>query len=177
MSMDTPAPPVNIPGTGKLMARFVTSAGNIEAELYEKDVPRTVANFVALATGGMEWTRPDGRKTTDALYTGTVFHRVIPEFMIQGGCPEGTGRGGPGYRFKDEIAPKLRHNTPGMLSMANAGPNTNGSQFFITEVPTPHLDGKHAVFGKVTSGLELVSKIARMGNSKVRLERVEVYRA
>jgi peptidyl-prolyl cis-trans isomerase A (cyclophilin A) len=177
MSLDTPAPPVNIPGSGKLMARFVTSAGNIEAELYEQDVPRTVANFVALATGGMQWTRPDGRKTTDPLYTGTVFHRVIPEFMIQGGCPEGSGRGGPGYRFKDEIVSKYRHNTPGILSMANAGPNTNGSQFFITEVPTPHLDGKHAVFGKVTNGLELVSKIARMGNGKVRLERVEIYRA
>ncbi|MEQ1503239.1 MAG: peptidylprolyl isomerase [Myxococcota bacterium] len=177
MSLDTPAPPVDVPGSGKLMARFVTSAGNIEAELYEQDVPRTVANFVALATGKVEWRRPDGRTTRDPLYTGTVFHRVIPDFMIQGGCPQGDGRGGPGYKFKDEIVAKYRHNAPGMLSMANAGPNTNGSQFFITEVPTPHLDGKHAVFGKVTTGLDLVGKIARMGNSRVKLERIEIYRA
>ena len=175
--MDTPAPPVDIPGTGQLMARFVTSAGNIEVKLFEQDVPRTVANFVALATGKVQWRRPDGRSTTDPLYSNTVFHRVIPDFMIQGGDPEGTGRGGPGYRFKDEINPKHKHDSPGVLSMANAGPNTNGSQFFITEVPTPWLDGKHAVFGKVTKGIELVGKIARMGNGKVKLDKIEIYRA
>jgi peptidyl-prolyl cis-trans isomerase A (cyclophilin A) len=175
--MKSPAPPVDVPGDGTLMARFVTSAGNIEAELYEAQVPNTVANFVALATGKVEWTRPNGQKTTEPLYSGLVFHRVIPDFMIQGGCPQGDGRGGPGYRFDDEIDPSLKHSQPGMLSMANAGPNTNGSQFFITEVPTPWLDGKHAVFGKVTSGVELVPKITRMGNGKVMLERIEIYRA
>lgn len=174
---DTPAPAVNIPGDGQLMARFVTSEGNIEVELYEQKVPRTVANFVALATGNVEWRRPDGRTTTDPLYKDLVFHRVIPDFMIQGGCPEGTGRGDPGYRFGDEIDRSLRHDVPGVLSMANAGPNTNGSQFFITEVPTPHLDGKHAVFGKTTSGIDLVKKIARLGNGRTQLHRIEIYRA
>ena len=177
MSMDTPAPPVDIPGDGTLMARFKTSVGDIECELYEAQVPRTVANFVALATGTVEWQTPRGKTSTEPLYSGTVFHRVIPEFMIQGGCPEGSGRGGPGYRFRDEIHPELRHDTPGILSMANAGPNTNGSQFFITEIPTPWLDGKHAVFGKVTSGGELVPKIARMANAAVQLQQVEIYRA
>ena len=177
MSMDTPAPPVDIPGDGTLMARFKTSVGDIECELYEAQVPRTVANFVALATGTVEWQTPRGKTSTEPLYSGTVFHRVIPEFMIQGGCPEGSGRGGPGYRFRDEIHPELRHDTPGILSMANAGPNTNGSQFFITEIPTPWLDGKHAVFGKVTAGGELVPKIARMANAAVQLQQVEIYRA
>jgi peptidyl-prolyl cis-trans isomerase A (cyclophilin A) len=177
MRNDTPAPPVNVPGTGTLTARFVTSAGDIEATLYENETPRTVANFVALATGQVEWTRPDRTRTTEPLYTGTVFHRVIPDFMIQGGCPQGNGRGDPGYRFDDECLPTLRHSAPGILSMANAGPGTNGSQFFITEVATPHLDGKHTVFGKVTKGVELIAKIARMGNGKVRLERVEIFRA
>lgn len=177
MSLDTPAPPVNIPGDGQLMCRFKTSAGDIEAVLYEKQVPRTVANFVALATGTVEWEKPDGKKTREPLYTNTVFHRVIPDFMIQGGCPRGDGRGGPGYRFKDEIDRTLRHDGPGVLSMANAGPNTNGSQFFICEVATPWLDGKHAVFGKVTKGVELVPKITRMGNSVVKLHQIEIYRA
>jgi peptidyl-prolyl cis-trans isomerase A (cyclophilin A) len=174
---DTPAPPVNVPGTGKLHARFVTSMGDIECVLHEKETPKTVANFVALATGTVEWTKPDGKKTKDPLYTGSVFHRVIPDFMIQGGCPKGNGTGGPGWRFGDEIRPALRHDTPGVLSMANAGPGTNGSQFFITEIATPWLDGKHTVFGKVTKNVELVPKIARAGNGKVRLERVEIYRA
>jgi peptidyl-prolyl cis-trans isomerase A (cyclophilin A) len=175
MSMDTPAPPVNVPGSGPLMARFKTSEGDIEVELFENDAPRTVANFVALARGDVEWRRPNGQTTSEPLYSGTVFHRVIPEFMIQGGCPQSTGTGGPGWKFRDEPNSR-RHDTPGVLSMANAGPNTNGSQFFITEVPTPHLDGKHTVFGKVKKGLELVPKIARMGNAKVRLEQVEIYR-
>ena len=176
-SVGSPAPAVDVPGSGKLHARFVTSLGPIECVLHEKETPKTVANFVALATGKVEWTRPNGTKTRDPLYSGTVFHRVIPEFMIQGGCPEGTGRGGPGWRFGDEFVTTLRHDGPGVLSMANAGPGTNGSQFFVTEVATPHLDGKHTVFGKVTKGLDLVPKIARAGNAKVRLERVEVFRA
>jgi peptidyl-prolyl cis-trans isomerase A (cyclophilin A) len=174
---DTPAPPVSIPGTGKLMARFVTDAGNIEAELHEKETPRTVANFVALATGGVEWTKKNGTKTKEPLYQNLKFHRVIPDFMIQGGCPDGNGTGGPGWKFFDEIVPSLKHTGPGVLSMANAGPGTNGSQFFITEIATPWLDGKHAVFGKVTKGAELIPKITRMGNSKVTLQRVEIYRA
>ncbi len=174
---DTPAPPVDVPGDGQLMARFVTSEGNIECTLHEQETPKTVANFVALATGNVEWTRPDGSKTTDALYSGLKFHRVIPDFMIQGGCPQGTGTGGPGWRFGDEFVSDLRHDGPGVLSMANAGPGTNGSQFFITEIATPWLDGKHTVFGKVTTGVDLVPKITRMGNSTVMLERVEIYRA
>jgi peptidyl-prolyl cis-trans isomerase A (cyclophilin A) len=174
---DTPAPPVNIPGTGKLMARFVTDAGNIEAVLFENETPRTVANFVALATGAVEWTKPNGQKTSEPLYQNLKFHRVIPQFMIQGGCPQGTGTGGPGWRFADEIRPNLRHDGPGVLSMANAGPNTNGSQFFITEIATDWLDGKHTVFGKVTKGIELVPQITRMGNNKVTLQRVEIFRA
>jgi len=173
---DTPAPPVDVPGAGKLHARFVTTAGDIEAVLHEKETPKTVANFVALATGKVEWTRPNGAKSKEPLYSGTVFHRVIPQFMIQGGCPEGTGTGGPGWRFGDECKKDLRHDGPGVLSMANAGPGTNGSQFFITEVATPHLDGKHTVFGKVTKGADLIPKIARAGNAKTRLERVEIYR-
>jgi len=173
---DTPAPPVDVPGTGALTAKFITSMGDIECTLHEKETPRTVANFVALATGTVEWTKPDGKKTKDPLYSGTVFHRVIPDFMIQGGCPQGTGTGGPGWRFADECRPNLRHDGPGVLSMANAGPGTNGSQFFITEVATPWLDGKHTVFGKVTKGVELVGKIARTQGGKVRLERVEISR-
>jgi peptidyl-prolyl cis-trans isomerase A (cyclophilin A) len=176
-SQGSPAPRVDVPGTGKLHARFVTSMGSIECVLHENETPTTVANFVALATGKVEWTRPDGRRTSDPLFSGSVFHRVIPDFMIQGGCPEGTGRGGPGWRFGDEIVPSLRHDGPGVLSMANAGPGTNGSQFFITEVATPWLDGKHTVFGRVTKGVDLVPKITRAGNGKVRLERVEVFRA
>jgi peptidyl-prolyl cis-trans isomerase A (cyclophilin A) len=174
---DTPAPPVNVPGTGALHARFVTSMGEIECLLHEKETPRTVANFVALATGTVEWRRPDGTRTKAPLYTGTVFHRVIPAFMIQGGCPKGNGTGDPGWRFKDEFVRSLKHDAPGVLSMANAGPGTNGSQFFITEVPTPWLDGKHTVFGRVTKGVELVAQIAAAGNARVKLERVEIFRA
>jgi peptidyl-prolyl cis-trans isomerase A (cyclophilin A) len=174
--LDTPAPPVDVPGDGPLMARLVTSEGDIEAVLHEDRTPRTVANFVALARGDVEWRRPDGKRTKEPLYSGLTFHRVIPDFMVQCGCPEGTGSGGPGWRFGDEIDDTLRHDAPGVLSMANAGPGTNGSQFFVTEVPTPWLDGKHTVFGRVTKGVELVKRIARKGNGTVRLERVEVYR-
>ncbi len=182
---DSPAPPVNVPGTGKLMARFRTSMGDIEVELLEKDAPRSVANFVALATGAVQWEDPSGQKRNDSLYAGTIFHRVIPDFMIQGGDPAGRGTGGPGYKWKDEAsALKLRHDRPGVLSMANAGPNTNGSQFFLTEVPTPWLDGKHAVFGYVASGIDLVKKITRVPRNQqdrpiepIKLVAVDIYRA
>ncbi len=174
---DTPAPPIDIPGDGRLMARFVTSAGPLEAELHEADVPKTISNFVALATGTVEWRNPNGENTTEPLYSGIVFHRVIPDFMIQCGCPLGTGTGGPGWNFADEFVSHLRHDVPGVLSMANAGPGTNGSQFFITEIATPWLDDKHTVFGKITSGIELVPQIARAGNATTRLERIEIYRA
>jgi peptidyl-prolyl cis-trans isomerase A (cyclophilin A) len=163
--MPNPDPPVPqiaemIPGAGELRATFQTSMGDITVKLFEKEAPRTVANFVALAMGKVAWTDPQSnQKVTRPLYSGTVFHRVIPEFMIQGGDPTGTGRGGPGWRFGDEIAPGLRHDRPGVLSMANAGPNTNGSQFFLCEVPTPWLDGKHAVFGHVIANVELIKKI------------------
>jgi peptidyl-prolyl cis-trans isomerase A (cyclophilin A) len=183
-AQDTPAPAVNIPGTGTLKAKFVTSMGTLTAELFEKEAPRTVANFVALATGTVEWTRPNGTRTQDPLYNGTIFHRVIPRFMIQGGDPQGTGTGGPGYRWKDESsALALRHDRPGLLSMANAGPDTNGSQFFITEVPTPHLNGKHAVFGKVIEGVELIARITNVPRNQqdrpvtpVKLQEVIIFR-
>ena len=137
------------PGT---YALFETSMGNFTIELFEKQVPNTVANFVELA---------EGTKTGKPFYDGVIFHRVIEGFMIQGGDPTGTGRGGPGYQFADEILPQLKHTSDGILSMANAGPNTNGSQFFITLTATPHLDGRHTVFGKVTEGMDVVKKIGK----------------
>jgi peptidyl-prolyl cis-trans isomerase A (cyclophilin A) len=181
---DTPAPPVNVQGEGSLYATLRTNMGDIEVELFEREAPRTVANFVALALGGLEWKKPSGEKTTAPLYKGVLFHRVIPDFMVQCGDPEGKGTGGPGYRWKDEpSALALRHDRGGMLSMANAGPDTNGSQFFITEVPTPHLDGRHAVFGRVVHGLDLVQRIARVPRNQqdrpltpVKLQEVVVYR-
>jgi len=128
------------------VATLTTSKGEIRLELFDDKTPKTVANFEKLASEG--------------FYDGLSFHRVIEDFMVQGGCPEGTGTGGPGYKFADEFHPELRHNTPGILSMANSGPNTNGSQFFITHVPTPWLDGKHSVFGKVLGdGQEVVNAI------------------
>lgn len=139
----------------RLTAVFETTMGSFEVELYAKECPETVWNFVNLAEGKQE-TEKKG-----PYYDGLVFHRVIDRFMIQGGCPEGSGRGGPGYRFKDEFNPSLKHNSAGILSMANAGPGTNGSQFFITLAPTPHLDGRHTVFGKVTSGMEVVTAIGK----------------
>lgn len=183
---DTPAPAASelIAGSGQLMCRFKTSMGDMVAELYEDKAPRTVANFVALATGGVEWTTPSGEKSSNPLYSGTIFHRVIQNFMLQGGDPTGTGRGGPGWRFKDEFTPELRHTGKGILSMANAGPNTNGSQFFICQVPTPHLDGRHTVFGRVLEGLEVIDAIAGVPkgpmdrpSEDVVLNEVEVYRA
>ncbi|MFD1514643.1 peptidylprolyl isomerase [Halomarina rubra] len=140
-----------------------TNKGDIELELYEDRAPRTVENFTGLATGAQEWQDPEtGETRTDSLYEGTVFHRVIEGFMIQGGDPEGTGRGGPGYQFDDEFHDDLTHDSEGTLSMANAGPNTNGSQFFITLDATPHLDGRHSVFGEVVDGMEVVREIGSM---------------
>jgi peptidyl-prolyl cis-trans isomerase A (cyclophilin A) len=169
----------NIPqGTGDLYAVFQTSRGNIVVKLLEKEAPKTVANFVGLATGKQEWVDPrNGQKSKAKLYDGTVFHRVIPQFMIQGGDPLGTGTGGPGYRFEDEFQSGRKFDRPGLLAMANAGPNTNGSQFFITEVPTPHLNNRHTIFGEVVKGQDLVPQIARAGNAQTKLERVEIVRS
>jgi peptidyl-prolyl cis-trans isomerase A (cyclophilin A) len=131
-----------------------TTLGDIEVKLFSDKVPTTVGNFVGLSEGTIPWSGGSG-----PLYKHVQFHRVIKQFMIQGGDPEGTGRGGPGYRFEDEFHPTLRHNKPGILSMANAGPGTNGSQFFITTVPTPHLDNRHSVFGEVVRGMDVLTKI------------------
>lgn len=171
-------PPIQVQGSGQLYARFVTSMGNIVVQLEEEKAPNTVKNFVGLATGTQEWKDPGTgeQKQGVPLYDGTVFHRVIADFMIQGGDPTGTGRGNPGYRFADEFHPTLRHSGPGILSMANSGPDSNGSQFFITERATPHLDDKHSVFGKVVAGGDLVGKIARAG-SKTSLKTIEVFRS
>lgn len=184
---DTPAPAIEtiVPGSGTLKVTFVTSMGEIHGTLYEKEAPRTVANFAALALGKVSWTHPKtGEKSDNPLYANITFHRVIPDFMIQGGCPLGTGTGGPGYRFGDEIHPALKHTRGGLLSMANAGPATNGSQFFMTEVATPWLDGKHAIFGEVDAeGLSLIKKIARVPTlpgdkpkTPVLLNQVKVFR-
>jgi len=157
-------------------ATFQTSMGKIVCKLYEKEAPETVKNFIGLAEGAKEWTHPANKaKMKTPLYSGTVFHRVIPGFMIQGGDPLGNGSGNPGYRFADEFVPGLTFNVPGRLAMANSGPNTNGSQFFITEVPTPHLNNIHTIFGQVVEGQDLVGKIARSAN-KVILEKVIITR-
>jgi peptidyl-prolyl cis-trans isomerase A (cyclophilin A) len=145
---------------GPLYATMKTGMGDIVLALFEDKAPKTVANFIGLATGSKEWTDPKtGQKVKRPLYNGTIFHRVIPDFMIQGGDPLGRGTGGPGYKFEDEFSPDLKHSKPGILSMANAGPNTNGSQFFITIKATPWLDGRHSVFGEVVKGQEVVSAI------------------
>ena len=173
-----------VPGSGELHAILHTNHGEIDIKLFEERAPRTVANFVGLATGKRTWTDPDTfNERNDPFYDGVIFHRVIPGFMIQGGDRLGIGTGGPGYRFKDEFHPELRHDKPGILSMANSGANTNGSQFFITEGPTPHLNGRHAVFGEVVNGMDVVNKIAKLprdGRDRPRqsatIERVEVKR-
>ena len=142
-------------------AEFATTEGSFKVRLFDQEVPDTVANFVGLAEGTKEWTHPGTREkmTNTPFYDGIIFHRVIEGFMIQGGDPLGQGVGGPGYKFKDEFHPSLRHSKAGILSMANAGPNTNGSQFFITLGPTPHLDNRHSVFGEVTDGMDVVRRI------------------
>src|SRR5215212_4429622 len=143
-----------------LHAHFTTTEGSFKIRLFDAEVPNTVANFVDLAEGTKEFVDPKtGQKTKRPFYNGLTFHRIIADFMIQGGDPLGTGTGGPGYRFADEFDPKLRHDKPGILSMANAGPGTNGSQFFITLVPTPWLDNRHSVFGEVVEGMDVITKI------------------
>ena len=150
-----------------LNAHFTTSEGSFTVRLYDADAPNTVANFVGLAEGTKEWTDPaSGQKVKRPFFDGLTFHRVIDGFMIQGGDPLGTGTGGPGYKFGDEFSPKLRHAKPGILSMANAGPNTNGSQFFVTLAATPWLDNKHSIFGEVVAGLDVVQKIGKVPTSK-----------
>ncbi|CAA0152506.1 peptidylprolyl isomerase [Tenacibaculum maritimum] len=152
-----------------IYAKFTTPKGEILVNLEYEKTPGTVGNFVALAEGNLENSaKPQGTP----YYNGLKFHRVIPDFMIQGGCPQGTGTGNPGYKFDDEIHPELKHNAPGKLSMANAGPGTNGSQFFITHVPTPWLDGKHTVFGNVIEGQEIVDAIAQGDDMQVEIIRV-----
>jgi len=133
-------------------ALFDTTEGKFKAKLYSDEAPKTVENFVTLA---------DGTKTGKPFYDGLIFHRVIPDFMIQGGCPEGSGRGGPGYKFADEFHPGLKHGKKGLLSMANSGPNTNGSQFFVTVAAAPWLDNKHTIFGEVVEGYDVVEKISK----------------
>jgi peptidyl-prolyl cis-trans isomerase A (cyclophilin A) len=159
----------------EIYAAFDTTEGKFKIKLFAGLVPKTVENFVSLA---------EGTKTGKAFYDGTIFHRVIPDFMIQGGDPQGTGRGGPGYQFADEFHASLKHTKPGILSMANAGPNTNGSQFFITVAATPHLDNKHSVFGEVTEGYEVVKKISLAPrtaqdrpNKEIRINSVKIERA
>jgi peptidyl-prolyl cis-trans isomerase A (cyclophilin A) len=166
-------------------AVFETSLGNIVARLFEKEAPKTVENFAGLAEGTKEFTEErTGKKQKKNFYDGLTFHRVIPDFMIQGGCPEGSGRGGPGYKFVDEFHPSLKHSKAGKLSMANAGPGTNGSQFFITVAPTPWLDNKHTIFGEIVEGQDVADKISKVPRDsgdrprtpvilqKVRIERV-----
>jgi peptidyl-prolyl cis-trans isomerase A (cyclophilin A) len=150
-----------------LNAHFTTSEGNFTIRLFEAEAPNTVANFVGLAEGTKEWSDPKtGQRVKRPYYDGLIFHRVISDFMIQGGDPLGTGTGGPGYKFADEFHPKARHSKAGILSMANAGPNTNGSQFFITLAPTGWLDNKHTVFGEVTEGMDVVEKIGSTQTTK-----------
>ena len=143
-------------------ATFTTSEGDFKVRLYDDKAPNTVANFTGLAEGTKEWTDPKTRqKVKRPFYDGLIFHRVIDGFMLQGGCPMGNGMGGPGYQFADEFGPGLKHDKPGLLSMANSGPNTNGSQFFVTLAATPWLDNKHAIFGEVVEGMDVVKKIGK----------------
>jgi peptidyl-prolyl cis-trans isomerase A (cyclophilin A) len=156
-------------------AIFETSLGNIVVKLFEKEAPKTVENFVGLAQGTKEFLNPlTGKKEKRNFYDGLTFHRVIPQFMIQGGCPRGDGRGGPGYSFADEFHPSLKHSKAGKLSMANSGPNTNGSQFFITVAPTPHLDNRHTIFGEVVEGQDVADKISNTARDSSDKPRVPV---
>ncbi|MDH5671759.1 MAG: peptidylprolyl isomerase [Myxococcales bacterium] len=189
-------PPIDIAGEGALFARLHTTQGVVVISLEEERTPKTVRSFVGLATGSIDWEDPKTRKgmAGTPMYDGIRFHRVIPGFMVQVGDPFSRydddasrarwGTGGPGYRFGDEIDPSLRHDGAGILSMANAGPGTNGSQFFITEGPTPHLDGRHTVFGRVVVGQDVIGRIANVPrdgrdrpNDDQKIERVEVFRS
>ncbi|WP_437623451.1 peptidylprolyl isomerase [Sorangium sp. So ce1151] len=185
-------PPINVPGTGQLHARLTTSLGEIVVRLEEQRAPNTVKNFVGLATGAATWKDPKTGQQMQGTpcYDGVRFHRVIPGFMIQCGDPLSRypdmaarwGTGDAGYKFADEFHPELRHSGAGVLSMANSGKNTNGAQWFITEGPTPHLDNRHAVFGTVVSGQDIVHRIANVPttrdrpNQDVVLQRVEIFR-
>ena len=162
-------------------ATLHTNRGDIEVELYDERAPRTVENFVGLATGEQEWEK-NGETVEEPLYDDVAFHRIIEGFMIQGGDPDESGRGGPGYTFDDEFHDDLRHDSAGTLSMANSGPDTNGSQFFITLDAQPHLDGRHAVFGDVTDGMDVVEEIGSVPTdandqpqAEVVLESVEIH--
>jgi peptidyl-prolyl cis-trans isomerase A (cyclophilin A) len=167
-----------------LTATLRTNRGTVLVRLFPDQAPKTVRNFVDLAEGNREWTDPKTRATGNArLYDGTIFHRVIPRFMIQGGDPLGTGTGGPGYEFADEFHPDLQFDRPYLLAMANAGPGTNGSQFFITVAPTPHLNGRHTIFGEVIDGSDVIEEISRVQTGRndrpvqdVVLESVEIER-
>ena len=153
--------------SGKVYAHFTTNLGKFNVELFEKDAPKTVANFVGLAEGTKEWTDPKtGAKVKKPFYNGLIFHRVIADFMIQGGDPLGTGTGDPGYKFADEFSSGRKMDKAGVMAMANAGPNTNGSQFFITLKETNYLNGKHTVFGEVTEGMDTIRKIGETKTSK-----------
>ncbi len=175
----TPAPP------GNYSATIITNMGNIDIELFPQQAPLAVGNFVGLADGTQPWTNPaTGQIEHKPLYNGTIFHRVIPGFMIQGGDPTGTGTGNPGYQFKNEIAPGLTFDRAGRVGMANAGPNTNGCQFFITTGPQPHLNGGYTIFGQVTKGQEVVdaiSKVPRNSSDRplkpVVIEKIEVHKS
>jgi peptidyl-prolyl cis-trans isomerase A (cyclophilin A) len=149
--------------TNTLTAKLRTNQGTVRIRLFPDHAPKTVRNFVELADGSREWTDPKTRQPVqDRFYDGTIFHRVIPRFMIQGGDPLGTGTGGPGYQFADEFHPDLSFDRPYLLAMANAGPGTNGSQFFITVAPTPHLNNKHTIFGEVIDGSDVVDRISQV---------------
>jgi len=153
-------------GTG-VYAHITTNHGSMIARLFDKDVPKTVENFVGLAEGKKPWRNPRTKTMVRRpYYNNLTFHRIIPRFMVQGGDPEGTGMGGPGFTFADEFNAKLRHSKAGILSMANAGPNTNGGQFFITLVPTPHLDNRHSVFGELVEGLDVLTAIGQVPTSR-----------
>jgi len=193
---DPKFPPINVAGSGQLYARLHTTQGVMVALLEEQLTPNTVANFVGLATGTMTWTDPKTNQVmkNTPMYDGVRFHRVIPGFMVQVGDPFSRynddqaksrwGTGGPGHRFADEFVRSLRHDKPGVLSMANSGPGTNGSQIFITEVPTPHLDNRHSVFGHIVAGVGVITKIANVKKGPQDrpaqdqlLDRVEIFRS
>ncbi len=186
-------PPIDIPGQGELHASLHTSKGKMVARLHEKGAPNTVKNFVGLARGVIDWVDPKTKKTVKGVpfYDGLLVHRIVRNFVIQVGDPKTRyseleaewGTGDPGYKFRDEFDPALRHNRAGMLSMANSGPNSNGSQFFVTEVPTPHLDKRHSVFGQLITGLDVIKEIANAPtddrgrpNPPIYLEKVEIFR-